>query len=80
MNPILKAAQTLGSQAELARRLGVTSAFISQLLSGGRPIPIQHAISIERETEGAVRVEDLRPDVDWAVIRNHKRAAPKAAA
>lgn len=27
------------------------------------------AIAIERESGGRVTVEDLRPDVDWAVIR-----------
>lgn len=27
------------------------------------------AINIERESEGAVRCEDLRPDVDWGCLR-----------
>ena len=27
------------------------------------------AISIERESRGAVRCEQLRPDVDWAFLR-----------
>jgi DNA-binding transcriptional regulator YdaS (Cro superfamily) len=27
------------------------------------------AIAIERETDGAVRCEDLRPDVDWQYLR-----------
>ena len=35
------------------------------------------AINIERESLGSVRCEDLRPDVDWAYIRNTQ---PKQAA
>jgi DNA-binding transcriptional regulator YdaS (Cro superfamily) len=75
MTPIAKAIEILGSQAELARRLGVSPPFVSQLLSGERPIPLQHAISIEKETAGAVTVETLRPDIDWAVIRGAKAVA-----
>jgi DNA-binding transcriptional regulator YdaS (Cro superfamily) len=33
-------------------------------------VPAAHCPSIERATKGAVRCEDLRPDVDWAVLRN----------
>lgn len=32
-------------------------------------------INIERESGGKVRCETLRPDVDWAVLRNTKKAA-----
>jgi DNA-binding transcriptional regulator YdaS (Cro superfamily) len=30
------------------------------------------AINIERESAGKIRCEDLRPDVDWAYLRNTK--------
>lgn len=35
------------------------------------------AINIERESKGAVRCEEMRPDVDWGYLRGtkHKRAA-----
>jgi len=69
MTPIRKAIDILGSQAALARHLGVKPPFVSQLVSGERPIPIHHAISIERATAGEVTVEQLRPDIDWGVIR-----------
>lgn len=53
-------------QAELARRLGVTPAAVSQWFSGDRPIvPIERCVQIERET--GVRRWDLRPD-DWHCI------------
>lgn len=33
------------------------------------------AISIERESGGVVRCEDLRPDVDWAYLRGTEKKA-----
>lgn len=35
----------------------------------GRQCGEKLAIAIERESLGAVRCEDLRPDVDWAYLR-----------
>jgi DNA-binding transcriptional regulator YdaS (Cro superfamily) len=51
---------------------------VSQIVSGEHPVPLHHAVTIERETAGAVTVEELRPDIDWQVIRGlpqDKRAA-----
>lgn len=63
----LKASGT--QQVALANRLGVTPGLVSQWLAGIRPIAATQAIAIERETGGAVKVEELRPDIDWSVIR-----------
>ena len=38
------------------------------------------AIAIERESQGAVRCEDLRPDVDWAYLRGTDCATEQKAA
>jgi DNA-binding transcriptional regulator YdaS (Cro superfamily) len=35
----------------------------------GRHCGERLAVNIERESFGAVRCEDLRPDVDWAYLR-----------
>ncbi len=67
MNPIKRAAQILGSQQELARRLGVSKGAVSQWADGS--VPLDRCIPIEQLTSGAVRCEDLRPDVDWAYLR-----------
>jgi DNA-binding transcriptional regulator YdaS (Cro superfamily) len=32
-------------------------------------VPAEHCPSIERATQGAVRCEQLRPDVEWFVLR-----------
>lgn len=67
MNPIKRAAIVIGSQAALAVRLGVTKGAVSQWVTAGTPI--DRCIDIEKATSGAVRCEDLRPDVDWAYLR-----------
>lgn len=81
MNALQRAVDRLGSQTELARALGVVQQQVWNWLSRGR-VPAEHCPAIERATGGAVRCEDLRPDVDWAVLRNANCidvAAPKEA-
>jgi len=58
-----------GSKAALARTLGVTKAAVGQW----KKVPERHCPTIERATNGAIRCEDLRPDVDWAVLRKNCR-------
>lgn len=48
---------------------------LQNIAYGYKPCGESLAIAIERETAGAVTVEELRPDVDWAVIRG-RPAAP----
>jgi DNA-binding transcriptional regulator YdaS (Cro superfamily) len=68
-HPIDGAARVLGSQVALAALLGVSKAAVNQWKHAGRRVPAEHCPSIERATHGAVRCEDLRPDIDWAVLR-----------
>ena len=37
------------------------------------------AINIDRESGGAVRCEDMRPDVDWAYVRGSRSLGLKVA-
>ncbi len=55
--------------SRLAERLGFSPVLLSQWGTGKRQVPAEHCPTIERATGGAVRCEDLRPDVDWAVLR-----------
>lgn len=57
------------TRSELAREVGITPVLISQWVHGARQVPAARCPSIERLTNGAVRCEDLRPDVDWAYLR-----------
>lgn len=73
-HPIDKAAGILGSQVALATLLGVTKAAVGQWRDPDRRVPAEHCPAIERATEGAVRCEELRPDIDWAVLRKQVTA------
>ena len=67
----LRACKLLGSQRELAARLGVSFQAISQVACDRRPIPAEWCPVIEEATKGEVRCESLRPDVRWGVLRRN---------
>lgn len=75
MDMINKAVELLGGPAEAARALDVSPQAISFWLSGNRIPSATNCLAIERQTKGMVRVEQLRPDIDWAVLRDPKAAA-----
>ena len=61
----------LGGMTKFAAAIGTKR----QLVQGWRDpdrrfaTPAEHCPAIERATGGAVRCEELRPDVEWAVLR-----------
>jgi len=61
----------------MAEALGVQYQLIQQWRTPGRAYacPAEHCIGVERATEGRVRCEELRPDINWAYLRGTKRAA-----
>lgn len=67
---IQTACQIAGGQSAMARLLGVKPPSVNEWVKGGRPVPAERCPAIEKATAGAVRCEDLRPDVDWAYLRN----------
>lgn len=69
MKAIDRAAQVVGSQKKLADLLKVTPAAISHWSTGFRSIPAERCPDIERISGGKVRCEDLRPDINWGVLR-----------
>lgn len=64
----MRAIEIVGSQAALAEALGLPT---RQHLWNWtqRRVPTERCPDIERITNGAVRCEDLRRDVNWAVLR-----------
>ncbi len=72
---IYTACSILGGQANLARMIGVAPPTVNQWCNGVRPVPAERCPVIERATNGAVRCEDLRPDVEWAVLRTPSEQA-----
>lgn len=65
-----------GGVSSLAKELGISPSYLSQLASGAAPISHSRCIDIEKATNGAIRCEDLRPDVDWAYLRNSANVVP----
>lgn len=68
-HPVEVAAEIAGSQSALAHALGVSKGAVSQWKEEGRQVPAEHCPAIERLTGGRVRCEQLRPDIDWLVLR-----------
>jgi DNA-binding transcriptional regulator YdaS (Cro superfamily) len=69
MKALNKAIQISGSQSALARKMGIKQGYVGNWLRSGS-VPVERCIQIESVTGGAVRCEELRPDIDWAVLRN----------
>lgn len=61
-----KAIKLLGGKSAVAARFGLTPWAVSKW---SRRVPAERCPDLERLTNGAVRCEDLRPDVDWSVLR-----------
>ncbi len=65
--PIERAAEVVGGATKLAAALGVTVQVVTNWRTRG--VPAERCPAIERATGGAVRCEELRPDVAWSVLR-----------
>lgn len=82
IHPLDRAADVVGSYAELARRLGVTRGAVWQWKpSEDNPdakVPMHHCLAIERMTRdlgSPVVCEEFWPDKDWAVLRENPAKA-----
>jgi DNA-binding transcriptional regulator YdaS (Cro superfamily) len=65
----LDALPNVAAKADFAKRCGTTWNYLRLVPYGLKTAGESLAINIERESAGKIRVEDLRPDVDWAVVR-----------
>ena len=65
ISPVDKAAQIVGGLTTLARMLGVSPPTVHEWKTHKRPVPASRCMSIVRVTNGAVTLQELRPD-DWA--------------
>ncbi|HEJ3619859.1 TPA: helix-turn-helix domain-containing protein [Pseudomonas aeruginosa] len=64
--------QRRGAGSWLAREIDVSPVLVSQWANGVRQVPAEHCPSIERATGGLVTCEEMRPDVDWACLRQRQ--------
>ena len=76
-SPIIRACRYVGGITSMASRIGVSTPTVSQWISGTRPIPSERCTQIERETDGTVTVEELRPDLvaHWEYLRGSRDAS-----
>ncbi|ACA30857.1 helix-turn-helix domain-containing protein [Histophilus somni] len=65
---IKKTINLVGTQTKLAKLCSVSQPSISIWLKGGK-MDVKYIPSLIKATNGEVTPEDLRPDVDWEVIR-----------
>lgn len=56
-------------QVDFARRCKTSVNYLRKAVSTGQRLGESLCISIERVTGGDVRCEELRPDVEWWVVR-----------
>lgn len=66
---------SIDEQRSFAARAGTTIGYLRKALSVGQSLGASIVIALERESHGAVRAEQLRPDIEWAVIRGSAHAA-----
>lgn len=59
-------------RVEFAKLVGAPVRSLYNVAYQERSINAKTAILVEKHTLGMVRVEELRPDMDWAVIRKRK--------
>ncbi len=71
MKAISKAIQEVGAKAIADACDGISVQAVHKWADGN--VPADRCPTIERLTSGAVRCEELRPDVDWAVLRGTER-------
>lgn len=65
----------LEDRAAFAARCGTSLQYLKFVGYKVKPCSLALAIAIERESAGRVRVETLRPDVPWHVIRSRSKCA-----
>lgn len=68
---INKACELIGGTKALAVLIGVTFQTVYQWREGGRWVPLERCVDIEKATNGDVTCEELRPDKSdyWAYLR-----------
>lgn len=62
-----------GSITYLAKEIKISVPIVFNWANGKRQVPAERCPDIERITKGLVTCEELRPDVNWAVLRNSEK-------
>jgi DNA-binding transcriptional regulator YdaS (Cro superfamily) len=65
-----KACEIVGGQSRLAFLLNIRPPTVNQWVHLVKQIPAERCPEIEKLVNSKVICEELRPDVDWAYLRN----------
>jgi DNA-binding transcriptional regulator YdaS (Cro superfamily) len=57
------------SRAAFCSSIDASERYLRKAISKGQRMGVELCIAIDRNSGGAVRCEDIRPDVDWAYLR-----------
>jgi transcriptional regulator with XRE-family HTH domain len=68
------------TQAEFAKRLGVTQGLVTHWVNGRTRITAERAVQIEQVTDGQVTRHELRPDIFGAHAQAKPEPEPRSAA
>lgn len=81
MNTLLAYLNGLSKTARQAFcvRCGTTEGYLRKAVSKGARLGESLCISLDRESQGQVRCDVLRPDVDWAYLSSAARVVAEAA-
>lgn len=74
MNTLLAYLNSLSpeEQTAFAARCDTSIGYLRKAISIDQRLGESLCINIERESGGAVRCEDIRPDTDWAFLRGSR--------
>lgn len=64
-----------GQRALFCAAAGASERYLRKAVSRGQRMGVELCIQIEKASAGAIRCEDLRPDVDWGYLRTSTIAA-----
>lgn len=68
----LKGLPSVEEREAFAVRCGTTLGYLRKAISVEQQLSAELVIAIERESDGIVRCERLRPDIDWKSLRNNR--------
>lgn len=58
---------------EIAQKINIKPIAISRWALGRRQVPADRCPDIEQATGGAVTCEEMRPDINWAILRKSSK-------
>lgn len=70
-----QAISVVGTQAQFARAIGASDSKVWNWLNRGDRVPAEFCPEIEKAS--GILCEQIRPDVDWAYLRNKARQRKK---